>query len=299
MRLVTKLSTVLLLCLLQPVSSDAQQNDDFEAFGAQIDKQFAAQERRIDDIFDAVDKAINDAMNGVTKRIIVKWPDGALPDRSRWVTYSDDLNTRAIADYEQGELVVETIIDESKPLEQQINSTLAMSQSIVTASSEELDQQDTLLKAINQEVAKVVDTQPPAADPFAKEPFAADPLESQVTPSPPQPTTPVKKAAIKEVLPKNTSVALQNLASVSQVGVIAEAVKVALQEPSEEMVQQPISEPKHEPIQAQSKSLSDNPQPSESSNHIVLEPAITTEPKVEAEPSESAVPVITDRKSVV
>lgn len=131
----------------------AQDTDDFDKVSAQLDKQFNDQEQRIDGIFDAVNKAIDDAYTGVTKRISVKWPDGALPQREKWVTYSDDLSSRAIADYAEGEFIVEAIIDESKPLQEQVDSIVSLSKEIASATSQELDEKDTLLKAINQELA--------------------------------------------------------------------------------------------------------------------------------------------------
>ena len=145
----------LVLAVTSPVS--AQSVDDFDDISAQMDLEFNTQAQRIDDIYDAVDQAIDRAFKGLTKRIEVKWPDGALPDRHRWVTYNASMSSRAIADFDKGELVVETIIEPGADIQEKLAELMAMSSSIATATPEQLDAQDVLREAVIKEVAEVTE----------------------------------------------------------------------------------------------------------------------------------------------
>ena len=145
----------LVLAVTSPVS--AQSVDDFDDISAQMDLEFNTQAQRIDDIYDAVDQAIDRAFKGLTKRIEVRWPDGALPDRHRWVTYNASMSSRAIADFDKGELVVETIIEPGADIQEKLAELMAMSSSIATATPEQLDAQDVLREAVIKEVAEVTE----------------------------------------------------------------------------------------------------------------------------------------------
>ena len=160
MRLNNTKHLVSLFLLLLPVTSSvsAQSVDDFDEISAQMDLEFNTQAQRIDDIYDAVDQAIDRAFKGLTKRIEVKWPDGALPDRHRWVTYNASMSSRAIADFDKGELVVETIIEPGADIQEKLAELMAMSSSIATATPEQLDAQDVLREAVIKEVAEVTET---------------------------------------------------------------------------------------------------------------------------------------------
>ena len=160
MRLNNTKHLVSLFLLLLPVTSSvsAQSVDDFDEISAQMDLEFNTQAQRIDDIYDAVDQAIDRAFKGLTKRIEVKWPDGALPDRHRWVTYNASMSSRAIADFDKGELVVETIIEPGADIQETLTELMEMSSSIATATPEQLDAQDVLREAVIKEVAEVTET---------------------------------------------------------------------------------------------------------------------------------------------
>lgn len=138
-------------------AAGAQSVDDFDDISARMDAEFDNQTKRIDDIYQAVDEAIDKAFRGLTRRIEVKWPDGALPERHRWVTYNKTMGSRAIADFESGELIVETLIEPGENLQQRVAELMEMSASIATATPAELDEQDVLLQEVTKEVAKVTD----------------------------------------------------------------------------------------------------------------------------------------------
>lgn len=157
-RIKTKLVVSLLALTVSGVGVvSAQSVDDFDEVSAQMDLEFNTQAQRIDDIYNAVDKAIDKAFKGLTKRIEVKWPDGALPDRHRWVTYNASMTSRAIADFDKGELVVETIIEPGSNVQEKLAELMAMSGSIATATPEQLDAQDVLRQAVIEEVAQVTE----------------------------------------------------------------------------------------------------------------------------------------------
>ncbi|GGF79548.1 murein transglycosylase domain-containing protein [Alteromonas lipolytica] len=152
------LSTSLLAVLLGlQFPASAQSVDDFDEISARMDAEFENQTKRIDDIYQAVDEAIDKAFRGLTKRIEVKWPDGALPERHRWVTYNKSMNSRAIADFEAGELVIETLVEPGEDLQEKVAELMAMSSSIATATPKELDEQDVLLQEVTKEVAEVTE----------------------------------------------------------------------------------------------------------------------------------------------
>lgn len=202
------LTSVLALCVVSSVSL-AQSFDDFDEIGADIDKEFEAQTQRIDDIYNAVDEAIDRAYKGLTKKIEVKWPDGALPERHKWVTYNNTMTSRAIADYETGELVIETIIEDKDNAADKVQELVDMSKDILTSSTNELDAKDVLAKTIDEEVSKVVDT--PLDKPKKKLNQQAE-LEQLV-----EPVTEVKiqalQAAVKQ-LPKQIAATPEDIKSV-------------------------------------------------------------------------------------
>lgn len=168
------LSSSVIFCLASGLAG-AQSTDDFDDAFSKIDAQFEEQTKRIDDIYQAVDEAIDRAYKGLTKKIEVRWPDGALPERHKWVTYNKQLTSRATVDYERGEIVVETLVQPDKPAQEQVQELLAMSQQTLQASSEELNEQDMLRQAIDKEIdASVEKTDQPVLPPKPK-PVAVGP----------------------------------------------------------------------------------------------------------------------------
>ena len=141
MRQALSISLLAASLAISPLSV-AQSVDDFDEISARLDAEFENQTKRIDDIYQAVDEAIDRAFRGLTKRIEVKWPDGALPERHRWVTYNKTMSSRAIADFESGELIIETLVEPGEDLQERVAELMEMSSSIVTATPAELDEQD-------------------------------------------------------------------------------------------------------------------------------------------------------------
>ncbi|HAU93762.1 MAG TPA: hypothetical protein DCW59_15550, partial [Alteromonas sp.] len=156
MRQVLSISLLAASLAFSPFST-AQSVDDFDEISARMDAEFESQTKRIDDIYQAVDEAIDRAFRGLTKRIEVKWPDGALPERHRWVTYNKTMSSRAIADFESGELIIETLVEPGEDLQERVAELMEMSSSIATATPAELDEQDVLLQQVTKEVAEVTE----------------------------------------------------------------------------------------------------------------------------------------------
>ena len=67
------------------------------------------------------------------------------------------MSSRAIADFDKGELVVETIIEPGADIQEKLAELMAMSSSIATATPEQLDAQDVLREAVIKEVAEVTE----------------------------------------------------------------------------------------------------------------------------------------------
>ena len=149
----TKITSAIALVVAATYLQAQQVGDDF---GVDIDREFERQEQRIDDIYNAVDKAIAKAMDGTTKRIVVHWPDGALPQRTRWVTYDKEMTTRVIVDYTAGEVIAESLISNEQPPEAAMVKARTLLQQLLAASPEHLNEQDTLLQAIDAELRDIV-----------------------------------------------------------------------------------------------------------------------------------------------
>lgn len=158
------LSSSFLIAFILSPNLGAQSIDDFDEISAKLDLEFDTQTQRIDDIYRAVDEAIDNAFRGLTKRIEVKWPDGALPERHRWVTYNSSLTSRAIADFESGQLVIETLVAPGENIQEKVAELMALSTSIATATPKQLDEQDILLQAVKKEVAAVTPELPEPAE---------------------------------------------------------------------------------------------------------------------------------------
>lgn len=126
----------------------ASAQDSFEDFEALIDKQFQTESERIDGIYDAVNEAIDNAFAGLTKKIEVNWPDGALPTKSKWVTYSDDMTMRANVDFEKGEMSVEIIIDDDSLLPQKAIQLAEYATELIQTDGQGLDEKDSFLKEL-------------------------------------------------------------------------------------------------------------------------------------------------------
>lgn len=150
----------LLIALLLPCAFVTGQDD----FGADIDRMFEQQSQKIDDIYDAVDKAISQAYEGLKSEIVVDWPDGALPDRTKWVTYNQKKTSRAIADYEQGVFIVETIVpetdvednsDQNEEMSAAFEELVELSKTIANATPTQLNEADVLLTSIEDELEKM------------------------------------------------------------------------------------------------------------------------------------------------
>ena len=100
------------------------------------------------------------AYAGLTNKIQVQWPDGALSDRSQWVTYSADLQQRILLDFAGGKLVVEAVVDEDEPRGAQLQTAIEFGRQIIQADAQELESKDLLRLEINQNLQDVAMLKP-------------------------------------------------------------------------------------------------------------------------------------------
>ena len=136
--LLTGLSAATLLTAgARPGRADLLDDDSFESFGEEIDKEFEAFDARMDARFAAMDRAIDQAFKAMKRDLQKRWGEAAkMPSKHTWVGYTDDRGRRVIVDYEDGTITVEAQeTTDRDALKRTLNETLG-------ASSRELDQQD-------------------------------------------------------------------------------------------------------------------------------------------------------------
>ncbi len=114
----------------------------FDDIDQMLDRQFQQKSAQIDELYDAYSKAIDDAFKGITKKIKVEWPDDIkLPEKSIWVGYSKNLKTRSIVDYQQGEVVIETKVN-NKNINQAKHEIEKMAKQLSANNNEQIEQLD-------------------------------------------------------------------------------------------------------------------------------------------------------------
>lgn len=141
-------SQVVLLSWTVGTFNSINAQESFEDFEALIDQQFQTESERIDDIYNSVNEAIDKAFAGLTKKIEVNWPDRALPTKSKWVTYSDDMTMRANVDFEKGEMSFEVIIDDDTLLVQKAEELAQYATDLIQTNGQDLDEKDSFLKEV-------------------------------------------------------------------------------------------------------------------------------------------------------
>lgn len=184
MRLRQVLSCASLLLLLAS-ALQAQEEDPFDAIDRQLDAGFAATDEVINNRYEAVNKAVDRAFKGLSRRIEVSWgEDVKLPSQDEWVTYSKDMNSRVAVDFSEAEIVIETVVLADSDLEKNLAELAAFASKLLAATNAELNQQDSLVQDINQELKAggvVLDTLP-APQPVNDSAGAAASVLSEVLP---------------------------------------------------------------------------------------------------------------------
>ena len=143
-----------LILFLLSATAWSQQQDPFDAIDRQLDAAFNDADRTIDARFTAVEEAVDRAFRGLTRKIEVHWgADARMPDRSRWVTYSAEHDSRVSVDYASGEMVVEAIVVDPQKLDVSLEKMANLAGSLLDAKLEELNARDSLLVEIRQEMA--------------------------------------------------------------------------------------------------------------------------------------------------
>lgn len=122
---------------------------DFDDIDRMLDLKFKQKTADIDNLYHAYEKAIDDAFKGLTKKIKVEWPDNVkLPTKSTWVGYSGNLQTRSIVDFDEGELVIETIV-KNNDLSQAKQAISTMAEQLSATTTEPIEKLDLLSQTLN------------------------------------------------------------------------------------------------------------------------------------------------------
>lgn len=143
------------LCVMLFVGSASSQSDldDFDEIDRMLDAQFEDTDAMLEKRFELVAEAIDKAYKGLTKKIEVKWEDDAqIPTQSKWVNYTQDLNTRTILDYEKGVMIIETIVPESSSPEARLEQLLTTAQQAANLTKKDMAEQDLFQKEVEKEL---------------------------------------------------------------------------------------------------------------------------------------------------
>ena len=152
------------LLFLLSTAAWSQSQDPFDALDSQLDAAFNDADRTIDARFTAVEQAVDRAFRGLTRKIEVHWgEDARMPERARWVTYNEEHDSRVSIDYAGGEMVVEAIVVDPLELEVSLDKMADLAGTLLDARIEELNEQDSLLREIRQEMAEA-NLAPPVED---------------------------------------------------------------------------------------------------------------------------------------
>lgn len=141
--------------LAQPVYANFD-DMDFDSIDAMLDQQFEDTDAVLERRYQAVDQAIKNAMAGLTTKIEVNWgaDELQLPQAHQWVDYSADMKTRRIMNFEQGTLVVETLVAEDEPLAAVEARVIQHIESAATDNMAQLAQKDQVIQQAQKELAQ-------------------------------------------------------------------------------------------------------------------------------------------------
>jgi membrane-bound lytic murein transglycosylase C len=155
MRLLSKaLLTALLTSTLstQLLAQNNAQDDAFAELEKMLDQQFADTDTAIDDQFERIHRAIARAYEGLTKKIEVDWQeDIKVPSATSWVTYDKDMQSRVEVNFDKGIYVAEVLVQNNN-VENSIAQLSNLMQTLQTAKDEELNQRDSFLNELDQEL---------------------------------------------------------------------------------------------------------------------------------------------------
>ncbi len=97
------------ISLAAPALATEPTDPEFERFMAEQQQAFSEYQQQETAAFEQFVQAWQQAESDYAKQVAQQWPDALLPNKTRWVSYSDDLHRRLQVNYETGEVVVEVI----------------------------------------------------------------------------------------------------------------------------------------------------------------------------------------------
>ena len=96
---------------LSVFSTVAQDDAEFEQYLKEQQTEFQEFQDKREQEFQAFVERWREAEQAYRKEISEKWDDAKLPDKKRWVEYSEDQSRRTIVDYENNTITVEVLDD--------------------------------------------------------------------------------------------------------------------------------------------------------------------------------------------
>ena len=96
---------------LSVFSTVAQDDAEFEQYLKEQQTEFQEFQDKREQEFQAFVERWREAEQAYRKEVAEKWDDAKLPDKKRWVEYSDDKSRRTIVDYENNTITVEVLDD--------------------------------------------------------------------------------------------------------------------------------------------------------------------------------------------
>lgn len=156
-----KLIACVAISITAPALATEPDDAEFERFAAEQQQAFNEYQQQENAAFAQFVIAWQQAEQDYAKQVAKYWPDAALPSKTRWVKYSDDLQQRMQVDYAQGEVTVEALnTQDAQRLISQAKQQL--SQLSTTTAADEL-QHDPVVIAFDRNIKTQSITQQPVA----------------------------------------------------------------------------------------------------------------------------------------
>ncbi len=144
-----------IFCVVLPAIAFAESNDPFEALDQLLEAEFQATDQALEDRFQALDRALDEAFERARREIAESWGDeeATLPDKKRWIDYSEDLRTRRTIDFEQGVVEVAMLAEPDADAVAETESLLAAIDELVQSTSQDLAERDVVMQYAREKLA--------------------------------------------------------------------------------------------------------------------------------------------------
>ncbi|XOV88783.1 MAG: murein transglycosylase domain-containing protein [Pseudomonadota bacterium] len=145
----------LLLLPWQVCAETASPDDLFEALDNSLEEEFLNLDAELEAQYQALDEALEAAFQRVEKEVAAVWGEGEveLPTKQKWVDYSDDMATRRQIDFEQGQVLIEQIV-EGDISDSRVSGALARAAADLSAdTTSDLSERDLVLKYAKEALA--------------------------------------------------------------------------------------------------------------------------------------------------